>query len=208
MLTRVTREAMAPKLVDSPTVRQASLHVSLPTYAYLYAVPYSLLYAVLLSLYVVFEYDGETVLIATAAVVLGHALLFLSTQWSMAARALITCRKVTDPWKAELICIYPAEHQGKPDMSRLQIETAEDGSDQLWFSFQRRKFIFNSDKKVHFCLFSFFFSPFSALCPRCVPRPRADPPLPLLLWPLWRCGRRGRRCALGPQHARHPDAHL
>lgn len=85
-------------LVDSPEIARASLHVSLPWWTHLYTIPFLSLYPLLAYAYYV-KYDEwlvseEWTFLACVTLGAGHALSFLVTKWSDAARAWITTNKV------------------------------------------------------------------------------------------------------------------
>lgn len=84
--------------VVSPEIERASLHVALPWYSRLYAVPFLSFYPLLAYAYFI-NYDSwlaseEWTFLACISLGLSHALSFLSTRWSAGARAWITTRKV------------------------------------------------------------------------------------------------------------------
>lgn len=84
--------------VESQEIAAATLHKALPTYAYLYTVPFLSLYPLLAYAYYI-KYDDwlqseEWTFLACTTLGVGHALSFLVTKWSTGARAWITTRKV------------------------------------------------------------------------------------------------------------------
>jgi hypothetical protein len=84
--------------VVSAEIEHASLHVALPWLWRLYALPFLALYPLLAYAYFV-QYDAwlaseEWTFLACTSLGLSHALSFLSTRWSAAARAWITTKKV------------------------------------------------------------------------------------------------------------------
>ena len=58
----------------------------------------------------------------------GHALSFLTTRWSTAVRAFITCRSVGSIQDADCICISPVEHRGKGEIVSLHKKDVGDVS--------------------------------------------------------------------------------
>ena len=58
----------------------------------------------------------------------GHALSFLTTRWSTAVRAFITCRSVGSIQDADCICISPVEHRGKGEIVSLHKKDVGDAS--------------------------------------------------------------------------------
>ena len=84
--------------VESPEIARASLHIALPWYTHLSALPLLSLYPLLAYAYYV-RYDDwikseEWTFLACVSLGAGHALSFLVTRWSAGAKAWITTRKV------------------------------------------------------------------------------------------------------------------
>lgn len=84
--------------VQSNEIARASLHVALPWYTHLYTIPFLSLYPLLAYAYYI-KYDDwlkseEWTFLACVSLGAGHALSFLVTRWSAAAKAWITTRKV------------------------------------------------------------------------------------------------------------------
>ena len=87
--------------VASPEIARASLHVALPWYTHLYALPFLSLYPLLAYAYYA-RYDDwikseEWTFLACVSLGAGHALSFLVTRWSTSAKAWVTTRKVWHP---------------------------------------------------------------------------------------------------------------
>lgn len=66
-----------------------------------------------------------------ALVILGslNALVLLATQWSVTAKAWLTCYTVTDPFKAGVIRVIPGKHHGKGALCELGTQTIVDEED-------------------------------------------------------------------------------
>jgi cation-transporting ATPase 13A1 len=84
--------------VHSPEIERASLHIAIPWYTHLYGLPFLAFYPVLAYAYFV-RYDEwlvseEWTFLACMLLGAGHALSFLVTKWSTAARAWVTSKKV------------------------------------------------------------------------------------------------------------------
>ena len=60
----------------------------------------------------------ESTFLACVSLGAGHALSFLTTRWSTAVRAFITCRSVGSIQDADCIRISPVEHRGKGEIVR------------------------------------------------------------------------------------------
>jgi manganese-transporting P-type ATPase len=90
---------MSRVTVDSPEIARASLHRALPWYTHLYTLPFLSLYPLLAYAYYI-RYDDwlggeEWTFLACVSLGAGHALSFLVTKWSAAARAWVTTSKVS-----------------------------------------------------------------------------------------------------------------
>ena len=84
--------------VRSQEIERASLHIGIPWYTHLYALPFLSLYPLLAYAYYV-KYDTwlvseEWTFLACVTLGSGHALSFLITKWNSGARAWITTKKV------------------------------------------------------------------------------------------------------------------
>lgn len=71
-----------------------------------------------------------------------QALVFLSCEWSVTIKAMLTCTKAKNVDSANLIKVIPAEHQGAGAI--CPIERAEG---QTFFFFQRQKFVYNTERR-------------------------------------------------------------
>ncbi|XP_006456125.1 endoplasmic reticulum Ca-transporting P-type ATPase [Agaricus bisporus var. bisporus H97] len=126
--------------VVSPEIERASLHVALPWYSRLYAVPFLSFYPLLAYAYFV-KYDSwlaseEWTFLACISLGLSHALSFLSTRWSAGARAWITTRKARTVEEADCIRIVPKLHRGQGDIVPFERkDTANPNS--YTFNYQR-----------------------------------------------------------------------
>lgn len=96
--------------VVSPEIERASLHIAIPRYIHLYAVPFLSLYPVLAYAYFVKYEDWlgseEWTFLACTTLGVCHALSFLSTRWNAGARAWVTTKKVcyhAAPWAPILL---------------------------------------------------------------------------------------------------------
>ena len=110
--------------IDSPEVSRAFLHTRLPWWTHIYTVPFLSLYPLLAYAYFI-KYDDwlkseEWTFLACVSLGAGHALSFLATRWSTAAKAWITCRKAKTIRDADCIRIVPAEHRGKGEIVPLR----------------------------------------------------------------------------------------
>ncbi|EJD08490.1 endoplasmic reticulum Ca-transporting P-type ATPase [Fomitiporia mediterranea MF3/22] len=144
---------MVSVTVDSPEISRASLHASLPWWTHVYTFPFLALYPLLAYAYFV-RYDDwlkseEWTFLACVSLGAGHALSFLATRWSTAARAFITCRSVNDIRSADSIRIVPAEHRGKGGIVKLRKKDSSDPSTYT-FSYQQDTYVLLSEKPLIF----------------------------------------------------------
>ncbi|KAL1689551.1 hypothetical protein GGG16DRAFT_114916 [Schizophyllum commune] len=115
---------MASVAIESPEIEAASLHIAVPWYNHIYGVPFLTLYPLLAYAYYV-KYDEwivseEWTFIYCVALGTTHALSFLFTKWSAAARAWITTRRARSVEEADCIRIIPKQHRGHGDIVPLE----------------------------------------------------------------------------------------
>ena len=101
--------------VQSPEILKASLHKRIPWYTHIYAAPFLCLYPLLAYAYYI-KYDEwlqseEWTFLACVSLGAGHALSFLVTKWSTAAKAWITTKKVCKASHLSRIPSYKAIRQ-------------------------------------------------------------------------------------------------
>ncbi|KAI9204679.1 uncharacterized protein BJ171DRAFT_505077, partial [Polychytrium aggregatum] len=155
---------MAPKqpasstpLVDEPTIQHATLHTPRPIEQHIYTTPSLVLYAVWLYLYL-YKYEQfmgsrEFTLLSFLLCLALHALAFLICQWSVELKAFLTCTRESDPFKAKVISVIPTVHNGQSAMCPIEsavIKTAEGSKRELFFFFQKQKFMYD-EQKQQFC---------------------------------------------------------
>ncbi|KAJ3051115.1 hypothetical protein HK097_007915 [Rhizophlyctis rosea] len=137
-------------LVASKVVARASLLVPLPLERRIYVWPSAILYATWFYVYL-FQYDtllgsSEVAGLTFTLCIAAHALSFLVCQWSVAARASLTCRTVTDPYQAEAIMVIPIAHNGAGAVCDIHRTVLKDEQKpQLHFIFQQKKYLYHSE---------------------------------------------------------------
>ena len=129
-----------------------------------YIAPFLLLYLAWLYTWFVhfgFEEWLEAGYISGAGLVLCNVLVILSCHWSVAIMATMTCNRVSErdaimaEWAQVTIILYesiiscicqvvPKENNGFSELVKL----ARSGPYQLWFTFQKLKYVWDSEKKV------------------------------------------------------------
>lgn len=163
-----------PKLVDSKQIKSTSLCVLRPFPLRFYFWPFICLYSIWASLWYYltrinpeilkslleasissnpnypfltlgfwFQYE-EFMLIPLGLLATAHFVTIMGCSWNIHFKALITCRIVKSIEEAQFILVTPQEHCGKAEL--CQIEKESDVN--TIFSYQQRKFYWNSDKKM------------------------------------------------------------
>ncbi|KAJ1730528.1 putative cation-transporting ATPase 1 [Coemansia biformis] len=142
------------RLVQAKAVKAATLHRPLPVPQHAYVWPFVFVYPVWLYVYTM-RYDDvlgsqEFTLLSLIAMFTLQALTFLACQWSVSARALLTCQRADDPYEAELVKVLAANHLGKNAMCEMVhgINVHDESRPQLSFTFQAQKYIYDDDKKI------------------------------------------------------------
>ncbi|KAJ3027019.1 UNVERIFIED_CONTAM: hypothetical protein HDU68_004637 [Siphonaria sp. JEL0065] len=141
----------ANHLVASKVIRLATLHSPAPVLHHTYSVPFSIVYLVWGYLYF-FQYDElfgshEFAMLTLILVLASNVLALLVCQWSVNAKAAMTCKEEKDPRTAKLIKIIPAAHQGAGALCPIE-EMKVDGKTVPYFFFQKKKYIYNLEKKI------------------------------------------------------------
>eukprot|EP00092_Neocalanus_flemingeri_P010651 GFUD01011473.1.p1 GENE.GFUD01011473.1~~GFUD01011473.1.p1 ORF type:complete len:1182 (+),score=323.38 GFUD01011473.1:52-3597(+) len=114
-----------------------------------YISPFLVLYlAWLYNWLAVYGYEEwlEVGTILGAGIVILNILVVLSCYWSVHFLAVMTCNKVgeNDTVSAEWAKVVPTENNGSAELVKL----ARTGPYPLWFSFQKLKYVWDSDKKI------------------------------------------------------------
>ncbi|KAL6304468.1 endoplasmic reticulum Ca-transporting P-type ATPase [Sparassis latifolia] len=142
-----------PVEVASSEIAAATLHVALPWYLHLYAVPFLSLYPLLAYAYYA-RYDDwlrseEWTFLACVTLGVSHALSFLITRWNTGAKAWITARVARSLEEADCIRLIPAPHRGHGEIVPLLKRNSSDHSTYS-FSYQRDTYILSSTSPVTF----------------------------------------------------------
>ncbi|XP_023336955.1 manganese-transporting ATPase 13A1 isoform X2 [Eurytemora carolleeae] len=130
-------------------VSSVSLYKKRAPYLYGFTTPFFFLYiAWLYNWLVVYGYN-EYVEIGTVCgvvLLLIHVLVLLSCYWSVSIQAVMMCSSVpvTSKQDATYAKVTPLENHGFSELVRL----ARTGPHQLWFSFQKIKYVFDTEKKI------------------------------------------------------------
>ncbi|KAN0062947.1 putative cation-transporting ATPase 1 [Thecaphora frezii] len=109
--------------VQSPEIARVTLHKPLPFHLHLYVLPFLSLYPIAAYAYLFRYHDWirseEWTFVYTVGLVTLHALSFLVTKWSIAAKALITSRTANRLDDAELVRVFPHPHKGEGEIVAL-----------------------------------------------------------------------------------------
>ncbi|KAJ2084153.1 putative cation-transporting ATPase 1 [Coemansia sp. RSA 988] len=142
------------RLVQGKAVKEATLHRRLPVIQHAYAWPFTFVYAGWLYIYTM-RYEEvlgsqEFTTLSLMIMFMAQALVFLTCQWSVNMRALLTCQRVTDPYSAEVVKVIPSDELGKGEMCEMEygVNVHDEVQAQLSFRFQAQKYMFDDDKKV------------------------------------------------------------
>ncbi|RIB07790.1 hypothetical protein C2G38_2112725 [Gigaspora rosea] len=139
---------MAPvNIVDARSIRKSSLHIRKPLRWHFYVWPFVCLYIAWSYIYI-YKYDEfivseEWTFLTLGSLITMNALIFLSCQWSVRAKALFTCKKQNDVSKAKVIKIIPAPHKGKGELCDLY----HGKNGEISFFYQKKKYIWDDNKK-------------------------------------------------------------
>ncbi|KAG0334874.1 hypothetical protein BG000_007965 [Podila horticola] len=139
---------LAPaSLVQTKLIKASSLHSRLPRSQHAYVWPFVFLYPAWTFIYL-FRYDEwirseEITFVTLGLLLILNSLLFLTCQWSVSIKASLTCKKESDPTKANVIRIIPEQHHGLGALCDLHHE-----NDDIFFFFQKKKYFYNADKKL------------------------------------------------------------
>jgi len=145
---------MAQFLVQSKAIKDASLHIKLPINRHAYGYPFIPFYCIWLYL-IMFHYKSvfgsiEAAYVSLIGVATVHALVFLICQWSISAKAKLTCKSASDPKVANVIKVIPIANHGSGafcDIKRSVVDSSDGKTEIIYFYFQKRKFIWDEEKK-------------------------------------------------------------
>lgn len=133
-------------LVRAPYIAEASLRNSRPLLARPYTTPFLPAYAYLYKQYIerYDEYFGshQWVVLYFGAIVSVQLLVWLMTFWSADIKELFETSPADSPQTAQLIKVVPKRSNGTTEIVSLRHE------DPLSFSFQQRRFVWNSKDQV------------------------------------------------------------
>ncbi|EPQ28853.1 uncharacterized protein PFL1_03656 [Pseudozyma flocculosa PF-1] len=131
--------------VQSPEIASVTLHRAIPFHLHLYVLPFLSLYPIAAYAYLV-RYDDwirseEWTFVYTVGLVTLHALSFLVTKWSIAAKAIITCTSARSLDDAQLVRIFPHPHKGEGEIVPLNTTRRPGMPVEYAFTYQADKYI-------------------------------------------------------------------
>jgi len=134
---------------DDDLISRVSLYRGRAPVLHGYIAPFILLYVGwLYTWFVHIGYDDwvEAGYIVGAVIVILNILVILSCHWSVTVMAVMTCNRVSEreAIMAEWAKVVPSENNGFAEMVKL----ARAGAHPLWFTFQKLKYVWDSDRKV------------------------------------------------------------
>ncbi|XP_033096943.1 manganese-transporting ATPase 13A1-like [Anneissia japonica] len=123
-----------------------------PTILHGYVAPFAVIYICwfycLVFIYGINEYF-EAGMIAVAGIGCLQILVCLFCHWSVHVRSFLTCAKAKDTFHATYIKVVPTANNGSAEIVKLHNET-RDGKNEVWFNFQKTKYIYDSKEKKQF----------------------------------------------------------
>ncbi|KAJ3369644.1 hypothetical protein GGF31_005162 [Allomyces arbusculus] len=134
-----------PRLVDSKLVASASLHIRRPFAQHLTVWPFLVvIYPIWTAIYLG-AYDRvlgtpEATFLSLVAVVTAHALTFLATEWSVRAKAFLTCSNANSVDRADTVRVTPTAHAGTGALCALSKDAGE-----IAFEFQKQTFVYDRE---------------------------------------------------------------
>ncbi|CAH0556443.1 unnamed protein product [Brassicogethes aeneus] len=140
--------SVTPKLDD--LVQSVTLYTLKPTVFHLYVLPFLLIYTgwlyAWLGVYGFNEhYEGGFV--GLAVIAFFQILCCLTCYWSVHINCIFTCNKEKEPLKATAVKVVPTANNGWSELVRLCHKKGEKET-SVWFTFQKSKYFWDSDKKT------------------------------------------------------------
>lgn len=146
-------------LVESKSVKLASLHILLPFWRHLYVWPFVFVAYPALQFAYVFHFEKyfaseEYRFLLIGGTFVLHALSYLSCHWSNGIRVNFTCALARNAQEATHIRIEPTEHHGRGEICPLQrldnvvVEAGDIKIESLiYFEYHRKKYFYDLDRK-------------------------------------------------------------
>lgn len=143
-------------------VQYATIHIPLPVVFSGAVMPFMLVYALWLYLWVfvygVDEYRDAGLLLL-AAIGFTQILVCLCCFWSVHVQTFLNCRRTKSPCTGAIVKVVPTENNGTSELVRIHQTKHEgdagksgDGELQFWFLFQKAKYIWDTNKALFRCV--------------------------------------------------------
>uniref|UniRef100_A0A182JTQ6 Cation-transporting ATPase n=1 Tax=Anopheles christyi TaxID=43041 RepID=A0A182JTQ6_9DIPT len=135
-------------------VQYASLHIPLPVVLSGAVMPFMVVYALWLYLWV-FVYGIEEYqdagLLFLAGIAFMQIFVCLCCFWSVHVQTFLNCRRTKAPCAGAVVKVVPTENNGASELVRIRQTKAEDGAKEdgdftYWFLFQKTKYIWDPNK--------------------------------------------------------------
>jgi cation-transporting ATPase 13A1 len=137
----------------SEDVESISLLVRRPVWLHYYIAPFIAIYA--LWFYAAIAWLGfpehvELTFISLAVIGILQLLMSLACFWSVHINCAFTCRKEGDVYMATHVKVIPTPNNGFPELVPLKNSPDDTETGEIWFTFQKMKYIYNADEKKQF----------------------------------------------------------
>ncbi|KAI1577330.1 MgtA Cation transport ATPase [Pyrenophora tritici-repentis] len=145
-----TTTTMAP-LVDSPQIKQASLHNPLPLQLHTYIWPFLIVWPAFSAIYFSpsryeqYIQSSEWTFVWVASITTFQSLFWLMTHWNVNLKSAFTTTAASDVRSAQLIKVQPIKNAGAAEIVKL-VRDNVGGKPNLSFLFQKRRFLYDADK--------------------------------------------------------------
>ncbi|XP_074654024.1 endoplasmic reticulum transmembrane helix translocase-like [Tubulanus polymorphus] len=125
-------------------------HVALHGYIGPFVIIYCTWFYLWCFVYGVFDYQ-EAGLISLAIIGLVQILVSLFCFWFVEFRVLLSCSRVKNPSEATFVKVVPTPNNGYTELVPLHHDKTPDGkTEKLWFTFQKSKYLYDSEEKKRF----------------------------------------------------------
>ncbi|KUJ16269.1 uncharacterized protein LY89DRAFT_782556 [Mollisia scopiformis] len=141
---------MAP-LVDNPLIASATLHNPLPLYFHTYVWPFAIIWPIFLRYYLSGELytkhinGSEWTFVWCGTIITAQSLTWLCTKWNVNLQSLFTSVSADKVQDAKLIKVIPVANAGSSEICSIDRDNAG-GKKNISFLFQKRRFLYNSEK--------------------------------------------------------------
>lgn len=142
----------AMPLVDDSQIQSASLHNPIPRTLHAYVWPFTIIWPIFLAIYLNEDrYDeyiesSEWTFVWVGTITTVQSLIWLSTHWNVNLKSLFTTTAAKSVDTAQLIKVIPVANAGSAEIVPLIRDNAG-GKRNTSFLFQKRRFLFNAEKK-------------------------------------------------------------